>query len=186
VVQQGEQLFAQAGSGGAARDTAMAENVTWLLDQAGPGAKIVLWAHNGHVSTRSGAMGYHLRQKYGDQLVTVGFDFFQGAFRAVGLQGAGTPLPGGPREYAVTEPPRDSYEGYFQSAGLHRFAVDLRALSSNPKVQDWFATRHNFRSIGCCFYPDRPHIHVYQTRLQDEFDVIIYFESTTSSVPVQP
>jgi hypothetical protein len=27
----------------------MAENVTWLLDQAGPDARIALWAHNGHV-----------------------------------------------------------------------------------------------------------------------------------------
>jgi erythromycin esterase len=43
VALQGEDVF----SGNfAARDRYMAENAGWLLDQAGPGAKIVLWAHN--------------------------------------------------------------------------------------------------------------------------------------------
>jgi erythromycin esterase len=46
VVLQGEDVF----SGNfAARDRYMAENTGWLLDQAGPDAKIVLWAHNYHV-----------------------------------------------------------------------------------------------------------------------------------------
>jgi len=36
-------------SSGLTRDRYMAENATWLLDQAGPDAKIVLWAHNSHV-----------------------------------------------------------------------------------------------------------------------------------------
>jgi hypothetical protein len=34
------------------RDRAMADNVKWILDRS-PGAKIVLWAHNGHVGTTS-------------------------------------------------------------------------------------------------------------------------------------
>jgi len=39
----------QMNSGEITRDHAMAENVKWILDQS-PGAKIVLWAHNGHVA----------------------------------------------------------------------------------------------------------------------------------------
>ena len=33
------------------RDAAMADNVEWILQQ-NPDAKIVLWAHNGHVNKR--------------------------------------------------------------------------------------------------------------------------------------
>src|SRR5262249_50197633 len=74
----------------ALRDASMAANVKWILDQS-PGAKIVLWAHNFHVMTgpamRIGAgtadsMGAALRKMYADKLVTFGFAFNQGSFRA--------------------------------------------------------------------------------------------------------
>jgi erythromycin esterase len=39
-------------SGLQTRDAAMAENVEWLLGRLGPDARVVLWAHNDHVSYR--------------------------------------------------------------------------------------------------------------------------------------
>ena len=42
-------------TGASSRDQSMAENVKWILEQ-NPKAKIVLWAHNGHVAT-TGAGG---------------------------------------------------------------------------------------------------------------------------------
>ena len=69
-----------------ARDTSMAENVQWILEE-NPEAKIVLWAHNGHVSTGGfrgyDPMGAFLRQKYGGQMVVCGFAFNQGSFQAI-------------------------------------------------------------------------------------------------------
>lgn len=59
------------------RDRAMAENVCWLIEEGFPGQKIVLWAHNGHIGTDMGSseksMGSHLRGRYGDQMVVIGF-----------------------------------------------------------------------------------------------------------------
>ncbi len=46
VVLQGLQMRA----GTVSRDKSMAENVKWILDHS-PNAKIVLWAHNGHVAS---------------------------------------------------------------------------------------------------------------------------------------
>ena len=60
------------------RDRSMAENVKWIADQ-NPAAKIVLWAHNGHVSTNASAgsepMGASLRKMFGGQMVVFGFAF---------------------------------------------------------------------------------------------------------------
>src|SRR5436190_23875503 len=53
IVLQAESVFASDDYG--SRDLYMAENTSWLLEQAGPEAKIVLWAHNGHVSKDYGA-----------------------------------------------------------------------------------------------------------------------------------
>jgi erythromycin esterase-like protein len=39
----------------------MAENIEWLRGQAGAGSKMMLWAHNYHVSSVPGAMGSYLR-----------------------------------------------------------------------------------------------------------------------------
>ena len=51
------------------RDQFMAENVHWILDHEGIDSKIMLWAHNGHISKstfsakyESKAMGYHLKE----------------------------------------------------------------------------------------------------------------------------
>ncbi len=55
------------------RDQAMATNVEWILDQEGPESKIMLWAHNGHVSTaplgEGESMGMVLRKTYGAKMV---------------------------------------------------------------------------------------------------------------------
>jgi erythromycin esterase len=51
VVLEAEEMYGLGSGGASARDKFMAENADWLLTQAGSGAKVVLWAHNGHVST---------------------------------------------------------------------------------------------------------------------------------------
>src|SRR6185369_3667398 len=70
------------------RDTSMAANVKWILDQS-PEAKIVLWAHNGHVTTGNNwSMGSALRKMYDDRMVVFGFSFYEGSFQAMSQSGA--------------------------------------------------------------------------------------------------
>src|SRR5262249_23733620 len=76
----------QLKAGQVARDRSMAENVKWIAD-SNPDAKIVLWAHNGHVSKGAvggfDPMGMSLRKMFGDRMVVFGFAFNQGSFQAV-------------------------------------------------------------------------------------------------------
>src|SRR5690349_5403948 len=75
--------------GVASRDRSMALNVKWILDQ-NPNAKIVLWAHNGHVSRGPmsyRSMGQELQDMYGSQMVVFGFGFNRGSFQAIGGNG---------------------------------------------------------------------------------------------------
>ena len=76
---------AQMRAGQVSRDHSMAVNVKWILDQD-PKAKIVLWAHNGHVASSGFAyetMGAVLRKMYGEQMVIFGFAFSEGSFQAI-------------------------------------------------------------------------------------------------------
>src|SRR5262249_2593711 len=65
------------------RDQCMAENAAWILDRAPQGSKLVLWAHNGHVSRNPGAMGSHLSKRFGKEQVIVGFAAGEGQYTAI-------------------------------------------------------------------------------------------------------
>ncbi|HEX2641627.1 MAG TPA: erythromycin esterase family protein, partial [Thermoanaerobaculia bacterium] len=54
----------EGATGKVSRDQSMAKNVDWILEQAPPGSKIVLWAHNYHVSRRPDSMGGALEQTH--------------------------------------------------------------------------------------------------------------------------
>lgn len=75
------------------RDQAMADNVSWILDQHGEGSKMVIWAHDYHVSLGEDdqnenniyagvSMGHHLRKKYGTDYKAYGLWTYQGTYRA--------------------------------------------------------------------------------------------------------
>jgi erythromycin esterase len=165
------------------RDRYMAENVAWLLDQAGPDARIVLWAHNDHVSVGETiwqgmggkAMGAYLRERYGSQMVVFGFSFYQGRFNAEewqsGLGALSTGLP-----------PENSYEYYFHSAELPRFFLDLRGLPSDSTATNWLLTSRPFRFIGSTYDLSHPEDYFISAILPGRLDVIIYFEDTSPSL----
>jgi erythromycin esterase len=129
------------------RDRALADNIGWLLDQAGPEVKLTLWAHNSHVNNRAGWMGSHLRQAYGRQMIIVGFTFYQGTFRAL----AGDPAPdtvAGVHVYRAGPAPSDSYEAFFHAAAQPRLIVDLRTIPRGSPAESWLAGSRPFRRIG--------------------------------------
>jgi erythromycin esterase len=168
----------------AARDEAMADNATWLLQQAGPAAKMVLWAHNLHVQGLSPdsnqSMGHFLKQNYGTQLVTVGFTFYSGAFNAVSYT-ALTSQALSVTVHQASVPPDDSYEHFFHATGWPRMILDLRKAQQGSPAMDWLLDRHPLREIGCCYDDSDPGVFFQPVILQGTFDIVIYFEQTSPS-----
>ncbi len=186
LVVQAEAFYAIGkGRGGeAVRDRAMAENAAWLLEQAGPAAKIILWAHNGHVSaapldTPPGAfrwMGTHLRRQYGDQLVAIGFTFYQGAFNAIDR------ITGRLEAHRALPPPPDSYEAAFRQADLPRLLLDLRDLPDDKRATRWLWGPRRLRDIGSGYDRGAAEEYYAWPRLPEEFDAFIYLQDTTPSI----
>ena len=65
------------------RDESMAENTEWVMDRIGPDGRMVLWAHNYHVSNQRYAQGSYLKETYGDDIVVLAFTHERGSFTAV-------------------------------------------------------------------------------------------------------
>jgi erythromycin esterase len=162
------------GSGGE-RDRFMADNTDWLLQQAGPEAKIVIWAHNAHVS-RDGfpgaaSMGKHLAERHGSDMFVMGFCFTEGSYtavekgRGVGRSGTSAARPG-------------SAEWAFLQTGQPRLIVDLRTAQPGSAESGWVSKPLDLRSIGAMAMDEA----FSQKVLTDEFDALIYFETSTPSV----
>lgn len=159
------------------RDQSMADNIKWILDQ-NPGAKIVLWAHNGHVATASGGgydpMGVSLRKMYGDNMVVFGFAFNQGSFQARD-QGKGL------HDFTVPPAPAGSLDATFGATGIPLFAVDLRAAPRSGPVANWLGESHKTRSIGALFSQDADAQYQFDMKASQSFDVILFVEKTTAA-----
>jgi erythromycin esterase len=171
--------YALLQSGEQSRDQSMAENVEWIADQ-NPGAKIILWAANGHVRYAPfpdfNSMGWYLHKKFGKGMVSFGFSFNEGSFRAIETGRI-------PREFSVKPLPIGSLDRTLASAGIPLFALDLRNLPKDGPVARWFAEPHDMRNIGGVYSekgenaPDP----IASTVWPEAFDVIMFDEKTTAS-----
>jgi len=157
----------------AVRDRYMAENVKWILDNELPGTKILLWAHNGHVSTADSAMGSVLRRMYGQDMVVCGFSFYEGSFQAVG--GLGRRL----QDFVVGPSPPDALDSALAETGLPLFAIDLRRAKSKDVLHRWLGIAHRMRTIGAVYNELLPSSTYLPEVVPDSFDVIFFVKRTT-------
>ncbi|UCH96573.1 MAG: erythromycin esterase family protein [Candidatus Aminicenantes bacterium] len=168
------------------RDAYMAENASWIKQYAGPGAKVVLWSHNGHLGDGFSpnirkTMGTNLREKYNrSEMVIIAFNFYRGWFNAYALQEGGMKL----RAIYTPYPKEESYSTYFVHAGIPAFFLDLRDLLAgdlNPAASDWIQGPRPFRTVGSTYDIEKPEDYYSTIRLPNVFDIVIYFHDTSAS-----
>ena len=116
----------------------------------------------------------------------MGFDFYEGDFRAVTVLAGGSFA--GLDVHTVGAPLRESYEYYFHSAGLERLILDLRGIDLTTPATSWLAGPRKMRSIGAAFMPTSPQRYFYDVSLPTRYDVIIYFDDTHAArgLPREP
>jgi erythromycin esterase len=165
-------LVATGTEGFSHRDRCMADNVDWILKQAPAGTKIVLWAHNGHVSRKGMggiSMGSHLARRHGKDYLVLGFAAHEGRYTAVAR---GTGL--GTHPLQASQP--GSIEYYGHRSGLPRMIIDLRRASKDDRASAWLTKGLHHRSIGALAQDAS-----YSAVLPDEYDALIFFDATTAS-----
>jgi erythromycin esterase-like protein len=159
------------------RDASMAANIKWILDQ-NPNAKIVVWAHNGHVALGGyrgyEPMGHSLRQMFGEHMVVFGFGFNEGSFRAVET-GKGL------HEFTVPPSPSGSMDAVLASTGIPVFALDLRQLPKNGPVLGWFREPHKARTVGAVYSEAAADNSFSQLTAPESFDILLFVEKTTAA-----
>ena len=163
------------------RDKYMAENTKWLQDYFG-GKKIILWAHNGHISNyeygATGSMGNYLTYQLGDQYATVGFLFSQGAFTAVGMEGENYTELG--TQTLDTVPGENTINAIMSYTREPALSVQIEALRNYLAWFNAFEQGLEYFQMGAV-YNNRPGDY-YSTFAPGLFHYIIYFEKSTASI----
>jgi len=178
-----EALRGQLGinAGHRVRDPCMAENVQWILKHEA-GAKVVLWAHNAHICTSASgglvgfpSMGLNLRKALGQDLVTFGFAFREGGFRAMG----GGSAFSGVKWFEVKPHPKATLADALSSAGLPLMVLDLRSLPPTGPVHNWFINPQGAFEVGAMFNTQVQDSFVVARSFPAEFDNLIFVERTS-------
>jgi erythromycin esterase len=154
------------------RDRSMAENVQWLADTAYPKAKIVLWAHNGHIRDGNDgfpSMGSYLRARYGTSYYRLGFEFDEGSIRAV-LRGQGI------KNQIVGPAPHDTLNDILHDGGP-RFFLNLDALPAGA-LRTWLGGRTLVREMGSAYDPANDAAFYLTTNIRTSFDGLIFIDKS--------
>lgn len=179
IVAQATKLQAP-GTGVGYRDEMMARNVEWLMKEAYPGEKLVLWAHNGHVGKVKGygyePMGKWLRQSLGERLYVLGFGIHTGSVRAMTREG-GKSI--GLAESKIPAADADSGTGLFSAVGQPLFFLDIRA--QDGALGNWLGQEHKFRSCGALWDRDEAENYLGSESLGKAYDGYVYLEKTEAA-----
>lgn len=173
-------IYAGRGAPGdaSAREIYMAGSVRWHLEHSGPGARVVLAAHNAHIQKTPVAydghlsalpMGQHLHRMLGDGYVAIGLTSTAGHTAAMHLDET-APFGFRVENLALEAPEPGSLEAAFVEAGLGLSLADLRR-----------APRPAADRPGIAGIPDRLRMHgsYLHTPVLDAFDGVINVPTST-------
>jgi erythromycin esterase len=163
------ELAEKGNSGSMFRDECMAKNVKWILEN-NPNSKIILWAHNGHITKHRPQMGYCLDQEFGVEYYNIGFASNTGKYTAVNS--------GKLNSNNILEPGKPgSFEYQFHNTGTPLFYFDFSKVNDGEPEGLWLKSKLDYRSIGAVAFEDQ----FYPTDLNKHFNAIIYIDSTSAT-----
>ena len=161
------------------RDSCMAENATWLIDQYND--KIALWAHNGHISKMSTyygfsgyTMGKHIDNKIGDEYGTIGFAFSKGSFNAVDNESKKLIT-----HTINSDPIENTLTDYFSMAKAKTFTISISELTNHNSWETEFLNPTKYLAIGAKYNSNPKNF--YRPIEKYHFDRLIYFDKISES-----
>jgi erythromycin esterase len=176
------QQYLELRSGTQGRDASMAENVLWILERE---EKVVVWAHNAHVSldSKESPMGAALRAELGAEIVVFGLEFGSGRFRALPFPFWRQPAV---QELSVEALDDESLPAMLGRSGAEIFALDLRALPQDGLVARWFSAWRPAHAISGGFSPGGSGYGPAEQLAARQYDALLYVRETTASRALPP
>lgn len=163
---------------GTARDRFMAKNLQWIAD-GNPGAKIMVWAHNGHVKKDKNkwgnvSMGTYLKKALGNQYMAIGFSTEEGTYTAKNTDRKNVADSGN----VLTASKGKDCENLFKRADADNFFIGFKGVDENTKGAEWLYKNMNLRMLGALV---NDKFQFFQSVPAQDYDGIIFLKHTNSS-----
>ena len=173
------------------REKQNAEHVIYLLDELGPGGKLLVWGGDvemGRIVIDNGRTvqtGVPLGEKLGDKYRAVAFAIGGGTIRArvpaTGGRGGGGGEPGfGNTRVAV--PGLDSYEDVLMRANQQNYWLDMRGLPSDS-AGTWLRGPRQMRLITEIYTPLAPTAFETSVEFPKNYDAIVFARTVSPAHP---
>ncbi|MBC5839623.1 erythromycin esterase family protein [Flavobacterium muglaense] len=159
------------------RDKEMSENINQILDNDGNESKIFIWAHNFHIKknkityTNEFSMGHFLKEKYGNEYYSLGFDFATGEFNAYSIKNKKIEI------FSITEPMSNTSSELFNKSSFDYFFLDFNSISKINTLEKYINSKVKYRGIGSTYNPKM----IENEKLTEAYDGMIFIKDTKAS-----
>jgi Tol biopolymer transport system component/erythromycin esterase-like protein len=185
IVQQGEESYWTYISGYGD----LTETLKWIISEAGPGAKLILWSYHTDVRTRSGfpaeiiyqsRISSRLSQLLDQDPYTLGFTFGQGDIQMISTQSIELKTLLQSIPLVTTE----SFEWYAHNTGLPAFILPLGQVSADLPETAWLSGAIAMRLISYQPTLGRTENTFVEVVIPSIFDALIYVDQVSPPTPL--
>lgn len=162
------------------RDEMMAKRIAWFAKD--PNAKIVVWAHNAHISKEVvldgeiGLMGHNLKKEFGEEYHSIGMSSSKGSYYYIE-----NPRINNDHSYDdkllkadLNFQPNNSWEKIFTEIDKNAFYFETKELADDQIFE-------NLKLLG---YPQEQETDYYKLSPLKIFDTIFFIETTNATQPL--
>ncbi|MBU5226299.1 erythromycin esterase family protein [Clostridium senegalense] len=173
------------------RDKYMAENIKWILNHEKEDSKIMIWAHNTHVSKQIDnfsnldkeyetenikRIGSNLYNMYKDKIYIIGFEFNKGDFNAVVCNKE----TGNRTVKKCTLPSSKKGSGaYIFSRTSPMFFIDFQSCSKDKYLLNILLASQMYHDIGANFVNEKASLK--SQVLSERYDGLIFIDTTSNA-----
>lgn len=184
-----KELFNSGSNAMQYRDSINLGNFQYITDSLLNSKKVIIWAHNGHVSkgksydfdwSMSTMLGLRLKETYGDQYFNICTEFYSGKFWSW------DECDGHNRafiEHVLKAPGPDYYSYYFNISSKSIFFMNFKEMNISAPELNWLTTENRIHVIGGMYCSDKDIGDNYSQKISitDYFDAIFFFKYTNST-----
>ena len=167
------------------RDSKMFENVKYIVENESKNGKAFIWAHNEHINKRemyyTGSniinLGRHLKNYYGDDYYSVGFDFGTGEINGFVIdQEKGNYW----KTYHIEKPFKKTYSKTLMLTNKDIYFIDLeKAIESDSS--NFFSKKNKHLLIGGGGYQPKPLHRIMISKIYTEtYDGLIFVKKISN------
>lgn len=167
------------------RERTMADSLDHLLRHLGPGAKVVLWAHNIRLGDARAteisaageiSLGQLIRERHAANTFLVGMTTGQGTFTTAAHWGDP------PERRELLPAIAGSVEALFHQTDSPCFLLDLKEEEAAEILEEPLLQR----AIGPVYHPSAEReCHYFQAAIAEQFDAVVHFDETRAVEPLE-